>query len=757
MRKLMLFALSFSLALGLTVLVLPRPWPLILAGVFGLLGIGALLLRDKRLRALAICTLAACIGFLWCSGYDAFFYGIAEKYDQKELEVQALVLDAPMESRYGASVTTEIRLNGRPFQTVLYLDKTFMDLNPGDTVVCTAKLKLTPGRIRDDDNHYYRSRGVWFTASQRGDATVRRAESIHLRHVSSLFSLRLQEALYRIFPEDTSGFLVAILTGDRAGLDFATRNQLSITGIYHTVAVSGMHVSILIGIIVLLCGARRRLAAAIGIPVVIFFVLMTGAPASAVRAGIMQSFLLLAPLLDRENDPFTSLSTALMFLLAVDPWSIYNVGLQLSFASVAGILLFAGRLYEMVSSWGFVKKLLKKVGRVRWLVQTMLSSFCSSIACIAFSLPLAAYYFGNVSVVSPLVNVLSLWTVTICFTLGILIGLLGLLWWPLAVAPAWLLSWLVRYVLGTARLFAQIPFAAVYTNSVYMTAWAALCYGTVLFCLISPRKPGKLTTAACMAGSLLLCILMAWGDYHHPAFSFTALDVGQGQCLIYRCGSFSAVIDCGGSSPDQAGEDAARFLQSAGKTGVDVLVLTHYDLDHAGGAMQLLERVQVDTVYLPDTEDPNGLKEAVLQKARETGATVQMVQEDLTLHHSGGTLALFAPMSQRSSNEAGVCVLASAGDYDMLVTGDLTAELEYQLIQEQKLPDVELLVAGHHGSETSTSYALLNRTRPETVLISVREDSPYGHPAPETLERLALFGATVYRTDQCGTITIRGN
>ncbi len=307
-----------------------------------------------------------------------------------------------------------------------------------------------------------------------------------------------------------------------------------------------------------------------------------------------------------------------------------------------------------------------------------------------------------------------------------------------------------------ARAFAALPLAAVYLENAYCIAWCILLWAAVLFVLLSQKKPRLLPTAAGVAGSLAAALLLSWADFHIPAFTFTALDVGQGQCLVYGCKGWTAVIDCGGSRPESAGEDAARFLLCAGEREVEALILTHYDADHAGGAVQLMQRVQVDRLYLPATEDESGMKKQLIDAATEAGTQVVLLSADMRLTFDGGHAELFAPVASGSSNESGLCVLATAAEYDILVTGDLPAEAEFTLLQTHpSIGEIELLVAGHHGSRTSTSYALLNRTKPLTVLISVGENA-YGHPAEETLERIEAYTGAVYRTDQSGTIMIRG-
>lgn len=130
---------------------------------------------------------------------------------------------------------------------------------------------------------------------------------------------------------------------------------------------------------------------------------------------------------------------------------------------------------------------------------------------------------------------------------------------------------------------------------------------------------------------------------------------------------------------------------------------------------------------------------------------MEYVREDREISEG---VTLFAPVSGKNDNDSGVCCLASAGEYDILITGDLSKMAEYRVLARHALPDIELLVAGHHGAKTSTSEALLEITQPETVLLSVGEGNRYGHPAAETLETIEKYGAEVYRTDVQGSLTV---
>lgn len=231
----------------------------------------------------------------------------------------------------------------------------------------------------------------------------------------------------------------------------------------------------------------------------------------------------------------------------------------------------------------------------------------------------------------------------------------------------------------------------------------------------------------------------------------TALDVGQGACTVLRGGGATFVVDCGGEGGEAVGETAARELRMGGETSVDGLILTHLDADHCNGAAQLMARVQVRRLFLPEQESDS--RKTILTAAERCGTEIVFVTEDLTLDFSGGSLQLFAPVLPGSRN-CGLAALMSAGEYDILIPGDMPAAAERVLADTHSLPQVEVLVVGHHGAAGSTAPELLQAVSPEIAVISVGADNSYGHPAQAVLDRLTEAGAAVYRTDQAGDITI---
>lgn len=305
-----------------------------------------------------------------------------------------------------------------------------------------------------------------------------------------------------------------------------------------------------------------------------------------------------------------------------------------------------------------------------------------------------------------------------------------------------------------ADALAALPFAALSTQSVYLKLWLALVYALLLLYLLG-RGEKKRPLVPLGLGTAGLCAALVFQAASHTAGRLTVsvLDVGQGLSVALLSGGRAALVDCGGTGADNPGDTAADYFQSLGLSRIDLVVLTHYHEDHAGGIPELLERLEVGLLVLPDVEEDAPLRREITALAEEKGIETLFLAEDADVTFGESALRIYAPLGSGGANEEGLSVLCTAGDFDGLITGDMNDTVEKRLIKYGSLPDLELLVAGHHGSKYATSEELLLATKPELAVISVGYNT-YGHPAPETLERLAAAGCAIYRTDWSGTVTI---
>ncbi len=759
MRKLCTVALPFGAAVFLAVYLLPEGIWLAAGLVCAAAGSAAALALRGRCRVrLALIAFGLAAGLLWTSGYSRLFFAPAQALNGQTVPFTATVADWPRETDYGISVLVRLDTGGPAVKTVLYADGRHAGLAPGDKLAGTASFRLSNVRYGRTIT-YYTSKGVFLLGtvreSEETPLTAERPERPPVRTWPVWAARAIGDSVAAVFPADTGPFAAALLTGDTAGLDGGLKTAFRRTGTAHIVAVSGLHVSFLAGLVTTVLQRRRRLAAIVCAVLLFFFAAVAGNTPSVLRAVFLQCFLLAAPLVGRENDAPTALSAALMLLLAANPFAAASVSLQLSFASVAGIYLVTRPL-----SRRWRDRLPKPSGGAlrRWgrrAAAGFTDSLATTLGALVFTTPLTACYFGSVSLVSPLVNLLTLWAVSDGFLGGLAAALLGLIFPAGAKLLAGLVSLLLRYVLAMSRHMSDVPFAAIPTDSLYPVIWLGMVYALLLLWVLG-RKKGRLRPLLpiCLCVVALCAALAARGaEGSAGTLTVSVLDVGQGQSILLRSGDALALVDCGGNGLQDAGDTAADAVQALGRTRLDLLILTHCHADHAGGVPQLLDRLEVGAILLPDTDPEEGLRAEILALAGARDIPVILLGENGTAALGEAELTLYAPLGDGGANEEGLSVLCTAGDFDLLITGDMNQVVERRLLKYGDLPDIELLIAGHHGSKHATSEELLLAVRPEYAVISVG-DNRYGHPAPETLERLSAAGCEIYRTDWMGTVTV---
>ena len=746
MRKLASFAVPFSAAVFA---VRYGVWPLALV----LLPAALVLREERRLRCALVCAGLAC-GFLWCRGYDALCRAPARAMEGRTLTLSAAAADWPWETNYGGAVTIRISPEEGPsFLARLYGDNSLLALRPGDMFTCVAQCRA-PDLVRGRESADYTAKGVFLLAYAKGSVMGTRPERVPLRYVPAYWTRALQEGVAAAVPPDAAPLVTALLTGDKTGLPDADYAALQRAGLAHAVAVSGLHIGFLAQLAVALAGSRyRRRAALLAVPLMVVYALAVGCTPSVLRAVVMHTLLLLGAILGRETDPPTSLSFALMLLLLQNPYAARSVSLQLSFASVAGIAAFSGRVHDWL--WGGFRfpKEKKRLRRLPGaLCHGAVTSLSTTVGALTFTIPLAAGYFGSLSLASPLANLLCLPLVALAFPLGLLAALLALFSPALGAAAGMAAALPVRLLLLLTRGFAALPFAGLTLESGYLRAWLTFAYALwVLFVALRGRRP--LVPLCCCVMSLCCALVLTHAAYNLGPLTVTVLNVGQGQSVVLRAGERTAVVDCGGSARRNAGDLCADYLGTFGRSRVDLLVLTHFHADHANGVLELLARVKVDVLAVPDVERDDPLRRELLSAAEESGTQIWLIRDDETVELGPARLTLYAPLGAGEADEEGLSLLCETGRFSALLTGDMGADVEARLVKYGALPEVDLLLAGHHGSQNATSQLLLDTVEPSLAAISVGYNS-YGHPAPETLRRLEESGCSIYRTDLQGNITV---
>ncbi len=741
MRKLAWAAGAFSAAVFLAEYLLPVKGLPYIAAVLLVVSPLSFLAKGKMRLRLFLSLLCAALGFAAFGLQYAWRIAPCEQLRGERLNLTVRVTDYPTETGRSHSINVRLLNEELPqYRARFYLyDEAMPELVPGDILRIEVKISDEPDGMADKNI-------LLFGSMTESPVWIARDEA-RWRYIPQELAQRLKEGCLAAFSDESAPFAIALLTGDTSLLkqDNEAYSDLRLAGVAHAVVVSGMHTCYLVGFIQTLFGRGRR-SSLLCFPILLLFALMTGATPSVLRAVLMQSLLLLAPMFDRERDAPTALCTALALLLLINPRAAGSISLQLSFAAAAGMEW----LLPAMRQW-----------RLRHARRRIPAFVPDSLACTVgasvFTVPLAALYFGTIPLLAPVANLLTLTLLSWIFIAGFALALVGLLWPYAAALFGWLPSQAVALCQWLYARLAAVPNGCLYTDSRAVVLWLAAVY--VLFALFyllrdkkrrfRPLMPAALSIAAL---ALLLIGSSLWGN---RGAEFTALDVGQGSCSILRTEGAVLVVDCGGNGLENAGDTAANYLLSHGQRDVDALLLTHLHADHTNGAAQLMHRMTVRRLYLPaDAQDEENVLALLYAAAAERGTEIVLLDDPMRLQLGRIDLQLHQPLAGEDINERGIVLWGTIGDKTVAITGDLGAQGELALLETEMARPTDILLVGHHGSDNSSTHLFLYALRPECAIISVGENY-YGHPAVGALERLYAYAGELRRTDFEGNITIR--
>jgi len=390
--------------------------------------------------------------------------------------------------------------------------------------------------------------------------SVEHADKTPLRYIPLHFSLFLRETLTDRFEGDQGGLVAALLSGSKAEMSRPFRNALSLSGTSHVTAVSGMHVGLIAALMLYLLGRRYGLLAAV--PVMVFFGMATGLNPPVLRALLMAIVSLGSYWFDRENDTITSIMASLLLILLVDPLAVLSVSLQLSFASVLGIVLMNEPISRTITSYLPVQWTEKQP------VQNIITAVSVSLAASIGAMPVSAVYFTRLSIIAPLTNLAVLWLVPIIMGLGAVFVALALLWPFAAQILSWTLELCLRLFIVLTDGFAKLPFSTISSREMLPLAAVLLFSLFLLFgYMIRPKR-----RVLCVS---LLSLVLTSAIAFHTIDKSGRLDVvvhDSGLTLL-RCGSKTAAIVDTTSFDDYAVNDYWSTLYDWGLLEADQMIL----------------------------------------------------------------------------------------------------------------------------------------------------------------------------------------
>lgn len=568
---------------------------------------------------------------------------------------------------------------------------------------------------------------------------------------------RRLEALYG----PRSGLATSLLLAQRDGLDREVRDRFARAGLSHLLAISGLHVGLVAGL--LLLGARlARLgagaASTLAAAGTVGYVLFLGAPAAASRAALQVVLLLAAAALQRPARSEAVVAAAAVLLLALDPASLADPGFQLSFAGVAGLL--AGRRPLLRWLAPLARWRVRGVGAGRWLADGLATGLAATLA----TAPIAAWHFGRVAPVGVAANLAAIPLVGAAVPTLALSLAAHAAWGPagefLAGAGAAMLAGLD----AVARHAAALPGGSLAVTPPSALLWTAAAVAGWL----ATRRAGRVrpwVRGAVAAGAAVAVLAVSAVRVETDRVEIHMIDVGQGDALALRSPAGRWIlVDAGiaGDGYDAGERRVVPYLGARGVRRVEGLILTHPDADHIGGAGAVVRTLRPRWVGDPglDAGKPGYL--ALLEAATARGIPWVRLWEGTEMELDGALVEFLHPGPATGrvadANDASVVLRVVYGEFSALLTGDAPAAVEEALVGRAGAAlEAEVLKVGHHGSSTSTTGALLQATGASLALISAGRGNRYGHPHPAVLARLDSAGLRVLRTDVDGSVVVRGD
>jgi competence protein ComEC len=549
------------------------------------------------------------------------------------------------------------------------------------------------------------------------------------------------------------------LWGERSALPPDLRAEFQETGTVHVLVTAGLHLGAVAAIAFALLAmlTAPRWAACIAATAIIWsFVAWSGGQLPAVRAATMATAVLAARAFGRATFSWNALALAALALAFARPASVATASFALSFSCVSAIFVWARPLER------WIEARMTLPNRVR-------EALVLSIATQAGVWPLGAATFLQLTPYAVAANLAVVPCVAATMALGG--AQLALAWCaPLAQAAANCNSWLLAWMLGTVRVVSALPFAAIPVTPA--PPWCIAVYDAALLAAPALWRRGATTLAIAIVALATAYVLWPPRDFE-PRLRITVLDVGQADAIVVQTPRGHALlVDAGGrlergaqssgSVAELVGERiVVPFLLRHGIHALDAIVLSHPHGDHAGGLAPVLRKLRVAGFADGGQRYGGHAYQDALATAREKSVALLYPRagaewrtgDGVTLHFLGPSLP-FITGSRNDINENSVAFTLRYRSFCMLFTGDAGAAAEERFLEEDADLRCEILKVGHHGSSYSSTRAFIAAVRPQCAIISVGRHNLFGHPAPITLATLHRFGATIYRTDENGAVTI---
>lgn len=741
----------------------------------------------NRFKAFLYLFLVLFIVLGWGYRYQAV-YPKPEKSDvffqapNKKITLQGLVVSEPKVSEnkstfnfkptYILNENQKLEVSGTSITTI-YSDT--LNLNYGDEIKVTGKIDLPPDAPNPNEFSYksfLEKKGIFTLISiyESKNLNVIQKETLKDFHYYIIKNKnKILTVFYNNMPKESATFVSSLVFGSKSvAVPKYIQEEFTNTGLSHVLAASGMQVTLITGMGIFLItffGINEILGVILIALALLFYMALTDFPPSILRAGLISFFMLFAFIKKEQVDSLKILLAIVFLLLVIDPLMIHDIGFQFSVLATFA-LIYASKILS------------KKMTLVPYFLA---DTFAIIISAQLFVLPLQLYYFRQFSllflpanlIASLFVDLLTYFSI-FTLTIGLVIPWAGFLLGKI-------LYYMISVFLAIVEKLAGFSYGIIYVSTPSI-ALVVIFYALLVF-FIEYLKEGELTKTSLKKANLLIPIvvfLLSSGFYSYEKFeaygklTISYINVGQGDStLIQTPEGKNILIDCGQYSEREingrkiifnAGERyILPFLKHNGVNKLDVLVLTHPDSDHIGGATNIIENLPVKEIWDSGQKDDSKMYSMLFETILKKAIPLKTVNKNETYEEKNLALKVINQIEtnntdQKSYNNNNAIVLKL--DYkekSFLFTADIEKEEEKTLLENETDIRADVLKVAHHGSKSSSTQDFIAKVKPSIGVISVGKNNLYHHPSPSVLDTLSQNQIKIFRTDQNGGVIVKSD
>lgn len=699
-----------------------------------------LIKKNKKIIVILICLIISI-------GYVSILENKYSKISDMPIKEMVTIISDIQEKEYKKVCTAKIVRNNKKILINIKMSQDIPSIKYGDSLYIEGEFKQ-PEEARNYKGYNYKQ--YLKTKKIIGTVELEKAKILKSSNGSFIHNIQkyIKDTINGTLTDEEGNLLLAILLGDKDKLSEDIQESFKTSNLSHMLAVSGAHVSyIILGLTYVLQNSiiGKKNEKIVCIIFLLFFMAITNFTPSVTRACIMAVLTLFSGIIYRKSDVYTNISVAALITLIFNPYNLLDLGFQLSYGGTIGIIIFIKRIQE--------KKSNSKV--INYIKQMALVSIYANIIII----PIMMYHFNTVSFTFIISNIMASPILGIIVITGFLFIIASITVKPLTRLIAIFIKPILSILIKISQICSKLPFSNILVVTPYMFNVISY-YAIILYCIKS-KKNNKCKIIICL---LIVLILINFIIYIFPQkLRIFFIDVGQGDStLIITPDKKTVLIDGGGSDSFDVGEKVLLpYLLDRRILKIDYVLISHFDTDHCGGILTIMEKVKVKNIIISEqaehSENYERFKKLMIHKKIRL---IEVKKGDKIKIGRYSEFKILFPtsrlLSENPLNNNSIVAQFNYNNFKMLFTGDIEKLAEQQILKAEKAEiRADILKVAHHGSKTSSIPEFIKAVKPKIALIGVGKNNTFGHPNKQTIKNLENIKCRIYRTDIQGEIIIK--